>query len=331
MSEQHTTGSPIKYGIAGFGRFSQRRLVPAFNLLDSSRITAIQKRDQADADKSAATFNIPCSYGSYQALVNDPEIDAIYITSPNGLHLKQALIAAAAGKHILCEKPMATKAGDCRAIIQICKENRVKLMVAHNLRYSGVVNYLKAAIEENMIGRIRFARMNFTYNATGSPRSWIYDYDLAGGGALIDLGVHCIDTLRFLLGEIETIQSILRPSVIDHRIDDTASLNLTFESSVVGNIMCSYSMPYSNTIEIIGENGRISANGFSLSDTDVEVTVQTADDYQTVMIANGNTYGEMITAFTRAIRGLNPVAIPGEEGLKNQEAIDHIYATATVL
>ena len=316
---------PIGYGIAGFGRFAGNRIVPAVQHLTGSNIVALQKRSSNAAAASAEEYGIPRGYGSFEEMLRDPQVEAVYVTSANFLHEEQAIAAALTGKHVLCEKPMASNPEACLRIIDSCMQAGVKLMVAHNLRFSEPVKRIKSWIEEGVLGDIVSARMEFTFMGSQSPRSWIFDPDIAGGGALMDLGVHCIDTFRYLLGEIDEIQALLKPSSISPRIETTASLNLKFQCGAIGTVFCSYEAPYWNCLEILGSHGRAYIELFTVADSETSLRLCTSQSDEIFSLNVGNTHGELITSFSQSVRHDTPIAIPGEEGLRNQEIIDRAY------
>ena len=239
MNRIRNPSDPVGYALAGFGRFCRNRLIPAFQRIEGSQIVALWKRDPQAAMQEAREYGIPRGYGDFAAMLNDPGVDVVYVTSANRLHEEQAVAAAQAGKHVICEKPMATSAAACSRIIAACQRAGVKLAVAQNLRYSGVLEQIKRWIDTGELGDIISASISFTYLASESPRSWVYDRAVAGGGALTDLGVHCIDSLRFLLGAIREVEGVVKPLLTEATVDESAWLHIAFESGSVGQIFCS--------------------------------------------------------------------------------------------
>jgi len=251
-------------------------------------------------------------------------VEAVYITSANGDHEMHAIASARAGRHVLIEKPMATNAAACRRIIEECARANVKLMVAHTLRFSPAALRMKEVMDSGRLGRISAGRAMFTYDGTKSPRTWLDDHVVTGGGALMDIGVHCLDTLRFLLGDVTHCSGLLQPP--DELIERTATVNLRFTSGAIGSILCSYESPYRSRLEIWGERGWAWVDSFTLPWNRVTVHLETDNESSEIEVDTGNPYGALIESFSRAIRGLEPIAIPGEEGLKNQALIDEVYS-----
>lgn len=328
MDQQTPPFDPVRYGLVGFGRFCRNRLIPAFAQVSGSRIVALCKRDAEQARATAVEFGIRAGYGRLEDLLGDLQVEAVYITSANADHEGQAVAAARAGKHVLCEKPMATSAAACRKIIQACQENGVRLMVAHQLRFSPAVLQVKDWIESRKLGRICLGRALFTYDGTKSPRTWLHDYDMAGGGAVMDIGVHCLDTLRFLVGEAVKIQGILQPQRGASLIESRAAINMQFDSGALGSIFCSFESPYRSRLEVAGDRGWAYLEPFTLPWADVRARLETEDETLDIIVNSGNLCGALIENFSRAVRGLGDVAIPGEEGWRNQELIDEMYQSA---
>jgi len=142
----------------------------------------------------------------------------------------------------------------------------------------------------------------------------------------MDIGVHCLDTLRFLLGDVSEMQAILCPPPTEQSVESSAEIALQFNSGALGNVFCSYHIPYHSRLELMGERGRAHLEPFTLAWADVEAHLETRDGVTRVELNTGNIYGELLEAFSRAVRGLQPVPIPGEEGLANQRLIDAAYS-----
>lgn len=331
MTQYRESCAPVHYAIAGFGRFAIRRLLPAFRGCRMSQLYAVWKRTPFDHSENPlrqeikkATYDARI-YATYADLLEDPKVEAVYITSANADHVQQAQAAASAGKHVLCEKPLAVTPQGCRKIITACRKNQVLLMVAQTLRFSPAVQQIRAWMAEGKLGKIVRSEAQFFYDGTKSPRTWLYDYRVAGGGALLDIGVHCIDTLRFLCGEIAAADGFLTFDSIHKRIEIAAELNLRFAANVLGHISCSYLSPYQSRLEIQGELGRAWVEPFTLPWAEVEAHLETADEISGVTVNTNNPYALLLDSFSRSIRGLEPVAVPGEEGLAAVSIINQIY------
>ncbi len=319
----------IRYGIIGFGRFAETTIMPAIIESENSELVAIQKRSLKEAQEKAKLYNIPFAFDTAEEIAKHPEIDAVFIVSPPLTHSPETIIAANAGKHVITEKPMAMNSKEAEEMIKICKENNVKLMVAQMARFSPVNQRIKTLIKENVIGKITSVRGEFFYDARFSKRTWSRDFKVSGGGPTFDIGVHCLDTLRFILDdEVVSIKSQLSPNPDDEKTELTSILALKFKSGIPGFIFTSFETPFARIfIEIIGEEGIISAEKFSLSNLTVSLKIiqgKNGEVFNTIIeeIKVPNIYEKEVTHFSDCILNNKEPMIPGEEGLKNQVVLD---------
>jgi len=319
----------IRYGILGFGRFAQRTIAPAIAACSNSRLVAIQKRSLSEAEALAREFGGSLAFDSAEELVRHPEVDAVFIVSANSEHCPQTLAAAEAGKHVLVEKPMAMNTREAQEMIDACRKNNVKLMVGHMIRFSPLALRLRELIQLGSLGRIIAARSEFYYDSRLSHRDWLFSRPIAGGGPLYDIGVHCLDTLRFVLDEdVVSIRSELHPIPTNQATEATAQVALKFARGAVGSIFCSFEAPKRRSwIEISGTEGIASAEDFTLSSrrlqlkieyrTEAERTETRLEDLQVP-----NLYVEEITRFSSCILNGTQPEVGGEVGLENQQLLD---------
>lgn len=319
----------VRYGILGFGGFAERAIAPAIKESPNSELIAIQKRSLDEARAKAQQFNIPYAFSSAEELVNHPEVDAVFIASPNGLHAEQTLLAAKAGKHVLVEKPMAINAAEARMMIEACKKYKVKLMVAHMVRFSPAIEWIKKLLKTGTLGAVQFVRTEYIYDARLSKRKWLYDRKLAGGGPWFDIGVHCLDTMRYVLeDEIVSVRSVLSPTPTETTTESIAFVALQFSKGMLGSIICSFGAPFRRSVfEIVGTEGTVALADFTLSDQNVEVVVTSGKNGvpeipEITKIFVPNLYERECTFFSDAILDNTEPPIPGEEGLRNQEVLD---------
>lgn len=319
----------VRYGILGFGGFAERAIVAAIKESPNSELVAIQKRSSDDARAKAKQFNVPYGFSSVEELVTHPEVDAVFIASPNALHAEQTILAARAGKHVLVEKPMALNVPEARAMVEACRLNNVKLMVGHMVRFSPAIEWIKKLVKTGTLGKLQFIRSEYIYDARLSKRTWLYDRKLAGGGPWFDIGVHCLDTMRYVLqDDVVSVRSQLFPQPTETRTEGTALIALRFSKGIVGSIMCSFEAPFRRSLfEIIGTEGTVTLTDFTLSDQNVEVVVTGGKNGlpeipEITKIFVPNLYEREFTFFSDAIIDNSESPVPGEEGLKNQEVLD---------
>jgi predicted dehydrogenase len=187
------------------------------------RLAAIMRRDAAEAERFAADFGVEKYYTDAAALVREAKIDAVFIGTPPASHAALTALAAQAGKHVLCEKPIATTAGEAQSMIDVCARHKVRLMICHYQRFNRRHQKMREWIQTGVIGRVVSARMNFSSYSPPSADAWRYNRSIAGGGPSMDLGSHCLDLLMYLCGPIGS-GTMLRDSLVwNTGVEDTST------------------------------------------------------------------------------------------------------------
>ncbi len=319
----------IRYGIIGFGAFAEQAIAPAIKASPNSELVAIQKRSFAAAKEKALAFSIPHAFSTAEDLVAHPDVDAVFIVSANALHYRETLTAAGAGKHVLVEKPIAMNVQEAEEMIAACNRHKVKLMVGHMVRFSPVAQRIKQLIHSGVLGTISFVKSEFFYDARLSHRGWLVDPNIAGGGPIFDIGVHCLDTMRFVLDEdVIAVRSLVEPRLSKTTTEVTASLSLRFSKGTLGSIFCSYvSSARRSFIEIIGTEGIVSASDFTLGNKIIPLSISLKNNTSIVIprveeIQVPNLYIEEVTKFSNCILENSESPIPGLIGLENQRVLD---------
>jgi predicted dehydrogenase len=314
----------IRYGIIGFGGFAERAIAPAIQRSTNSELIAIQKRSRRQAGEKAAANGIPMAFDSAEDLVRHKDIDAVFITSVNSRHCPETVIAAKAGKHVLVEKPMARNVTEAKKMVEVCRKNGVTLMVAHMVRFSPLVVRIRQLISSGSIGSVTFVRTEYVYDGRTSKRRWLWDRQSAGGGPLFDIGVHCLDTLRFILGkEVVSVKSQLEPTPTRTRTESTANVSLRFSGGILASIYCSFAAPIRrSTIEVIGTEGTLMATDFTLGERVIPLHVALGGETRTEMIEVPNLYVEEINHFSSCLLNNVKPLVPGEVGLSYQKILD---------
>ncbi|NOY77166.1 MAG: Gfo/Idh/MocA family oxidoreductase [Calditrichaeota bacterium] len=318
---------PVKMGILGFGHFAEQTILPAIRRTKTLNLVAIQKRSLDAAREKAEKYEIPFAYSSEEELLKNPEVEAVFIVSSNNQHLPQTRLAARFGKHVLCEKPMAMTVAEAEEMIAVCKNAGVKLMIAHMLRYSQSVQEAKRLLEDGTLGTVRFARSDFSIDVTRSPRTWIADPAVAGGGPVMDIGVHALDTIRFILGgEVEDVQAFLEPPFSNEQIEMDAQIGMRFSNSRFVSIQTSFRLFYETLIELQGTKGTLQLRNYSFNLGTATLSLIYPDlSEKRWLVENGDFYRAELEAFARAVLNDEEPEIPGEEGLKNQQILDKAY------
>jgi len=304
----------IRFGIAGFGLHAGQNLVPGFRLAKKCRLTALSRRGMDTARATAAEHRIPLAFESLADLCASPEVDAVLVATPNAFHHRDVLAALQMGKPVLCEKPMGLKAAECREMIAAAAERQLTLGVAQVFRFEEDAVAFREKLHAGAIGPLRLARAEFLYQAANSARAWIADPRIAGGGALCDVGVHCIDTLRFVLNdEIARVLAAASGDRFAGTVESDAILTLEFRRGALANVLISMCAPYRRTVELVGERGRL----LSSDDPAERAAVPGFKRFLP--------YARLVDAFALAIEQRTPFSIPGEEGLRNQLVLEAAY------
>src|SRR6266699_604144 len=202
----------VRWGLVGCGNIAQKRVAPALRDSSACELVAVARARSQLAESFAKQFGAHKWYSNWRDLVADKEIDAIYISTPVHLHAVQTIAAAEAGKHVLCEKPMALNVDECDRMIAAGRANNVKLGVAYYRHFYPVVNRIKTVVESGEIGTPVLVQINaFEWfdPPPGHPRSWLLKKEFAGGGPMFDFGCHRIEVLLNIFGAVKQVRSLV--------------------------------------------------------------------------------------------------------------------------
>lgn len=318
----------VRFGIAGFGLHATKRLMPGFAQAEDCRVTALSRRDLQQARQSAAQYNIPLAFDSTEKLCQSPEVDAVFVATPNALHLADTLAAIRSGKPVLCEKPMAMNAAECLHMVEAARQAKVLLGVAQIFRFENSTAALRDWIAAGKIGKPVFARSEFSLKvAAQHPRAWIRDQAIAGGGPVADVGVHCIDTLRFILqDEVARVSAQGRFDAGTGDVENAATLLLEFAQGTLGVVIVSFQTEYRTPIEVVGTEATL--RGDDALNVDKPVTLELRRAGATVemsTVSNASAYARQVEAFAAAVEGKAAFPVPGEQGWQNQLILDAAY------
>lgn len=247
----------LRWGIMGCAGIAKGSVIPGIQQSATGEVTAIASRDESKAKETAEKMNIPKAYGSYEALLADNSIDAVYIPLPNHLHMEWTIRAAEAGKHVLCEKPIALNAQEAGKMVDVCDKAGVKLAEAFMYRYHPRYDRIKDIIKSGEIGDIRGIHGTFTFNNAGDRNNVRYK-QFMGGGSIYDVGCYPLSAARLILGtepEAATVQAFLSPE--HDYVDMMASGLVEFPGNVGLTFDCAMWAAFRNTLEILGTDGRI--------------------------------------------------------------------------
>ncbi len=246
----------LKWGVAGCGRYAENTFIPAMHMMRKSRVYSVYSGSNERAKSVAQKHAVPLYFSNYDDFLKSG-IEAVYVSSANADHYKQVIAAARAGKHILCEKPLALNPAEAEEMIRVCEENNVRLAVNYVFHFHPLVRKAKEIIENEMIGK--FISVSANFNIEIAPSSNFRHSKSGGGGALMDVGTHMIDLLRFFGGEVSSVCGVMDSIVYNTGVDDFASAIMKFENGGYGYFNVSFSSKRAfNRVEILGHTGAIS-------------------------------------------------------------------------
>ncbi|MBS4208142.1 Gfo/Idh/MocA family oxidoreductase [Bacillus sp. FJAT-50079] len=260
--------STVRWGIIGCGDVTEVKSGPAFSKIANSELVAVMRRNGELARDYAERHHVPKWYDDADKLIHDPEVNAIYIATPPAFHKEYAIKAAAAGKPIYVEKPMALNYEECVEMIKACADRNVPLYVAYYRRALPKFLKVKEIIESGILGDIRFA-MTTHYRSAGDKEvdtqspSWRVQPDLAGGGLFFDVASHTIDIFDFLLGPVKEVKGFASNQHGAYQAEDIVTATYIFESGVHGTgTWCFSASEEYEMNEIIGSNGKVTFSTF---------------------------------------------------------------------
>lgn len=315
--------TPLNFGILGCARIVRRAVAAALAATPAAQLAAIASRDQQTAHAWADEYRIPTVHDSYQALIADPAIDAVYIPLPNELHKPWVLAAAAAGKHVLCEKPLALNAAEAQEMVDACRRHGVILFEAFMWRHQARVAHARKILAGGQLGELRLVKMDFSFDIDRTD--WRLD-PRRGGGAIFDLGCYGINAARLFTGA-EPVEVQARARKYQTGVDMTLSMLLTFPHDVVALLDCSFECPYRNRIEIVGTAGAIELPEGVLPSPETELILRHGEAVDTIRFPASNQYVGEIECFCASVAA-GRLLDPAEDGLANMQVIDAVRRAA---
>ncbi len=243
----------VKFGILGYASIARREIIPAIGEANNAMNYALASVRPEARKEAKETFGFEKVYGGYDALLRDPEVEAVYIPLPNGLHKEWTIKAARAGKHVLCEKPMALTREDCLEMISACEENGVKLMEAFMYRFTTRVRILKGLLDSGAVGEVR--HINSTFSFLNSRTQDVRFDPAMGGGSLWDVGCYPINLIGMIMGE-EPV-SLCAQKTERHGVDFSLSAVMKYRSGAICTANCGFDADSALVTEINGITGSI--------------------------------------------------------------------------
>ncbi len=327
-------GKKVGYALVGLGNLTIRQILPALKETKLSKCVALVSGDPNKAKKLAGEFGVDpkgiYNYENYDTIKDNPDVDVIYIALPNGMHAEYTVRGAKAGKHILCEKPMANTVAECQQMIDACREAKKKLMIAYRLRYEPINNAAIQMVRDKVMGdpRMITAEAGF-YLPVQDPKNlpWRLNKKLAGGGAMLDIGIYALNATRYLTGEEPVeVNAMSYTPPNDPRfaqVEDAITWQLKFPSGVLANCATSYSAGQ-NRYRVVGRHGFIESDPF-LSYGGLSLRKVIKGKSEPVDLPQVNHFAAEFDHMSECVLHDKEPLTAGEEGLNDLKVIEAIY------
>lgn len=335
----------LNWGVIGAGGIADRRTIPEGIIpARNAQLAAVMDADEERARAAGEKYGVPY-YIQAKDLLSDRKVEAVYVATPVHLHPEHTIMAANAGKHVLCEKAMAITIEECGRMIDACRGNRVKLGIGFMMRFHAVHRKAQEMVEEGLLGQPVFGRAQLSCWYPPIPGAWRQIPELGGGGSLVDMGNHCIDVLEMLMGKVVEVSCFTGSLVHGYAAEDIATVLLRFESGAQGVVDACFNIPdesSKNILEVYGTKGSLLARGTIGQMPDGDMVAHLERDEQgydakqqrvtstseNISPTPVNMYEAEIEHFSECVERDVPLAISGEDGLWSQKIVLACYESA---
>jgi len=317
----------VRWGLIGCGDIAKKRVAPALRDSARSELVAVSRAKADLAEAFARQFGAGKWYADWHDMLRDSEIDAIYIATPVHLHAAQTVAAAEAGKHVLCEKPMALNVPECDEMLAASEANNVKLGIAYYRHFYPLVRRLKELLEVGEIGTPVVVQINAFEWFNPQPdhsRSWLIKKELAGGGPMFDFGCHRIEVLLNVFGDIDEVKALTTNDLFDREVEDTATALFHFERGASGMLTVSHAAyEPRDTFDVFGSRGSIHVP--VLNNGNMLIVNEEGERTESHPPA-ANLHEPLIEDFIEAVLQNRQPAVNGETGRMAASIEEQIYA-----
>jgi predicted dehydrogenase len=328
----------VGYAVVGLGHLSLENILPAISSCKKSKLVALVSGSPDKLQRVAAQYGVKpqnCySYQTYDQLKNNKEVEVIYIVLPNGLHKEYVVRGAKAGKHILCEKPMANSSEECREMIAACNKAGVKLMVAYRIQYQPHNRKLRELVQQKTFGTPKLIEASNS-QSSANPQHWRHKKALAGGGALPDIGLYCLNTIRFVLNEEPTEVFAYKYSTPGNplfaEVEELVSWQMRFPSGLIANCTTDYNVHESRHYRVLCEKGWLNMDkafaykGQKLQSARAEGKMEKQEE---IGLMEVDQFATEMDHFSDCVIYNKKPFTPGEEGLQDHLLMEAIYKSA---
>lgn len=323
----------IRWGILSTANIAQKQVIPAIQASNNGKVVAIASRDESKAREVATRLNIERSFGSYEALLADPDIDAIYNPLPNDGHAPWSIKALQAGKHVLCEKPLAMRADEAEQMITVSKSTGKLLMEAFMWRYHPQHTRVRALLDDGEIGVPNMIHAAFTYAMGWDVTDNVRLKPELGGGGLWDVGCYCVNSIRLISGQEPDQVSGFQVVGKNSGVDESFTGIMHFPSGLLAHFDCGMRTTMRNYYAVIGDKGRLTVMSAFRPDDSPQIIelIKPGDDAEQVekiTVPGAAQYTLMAEDFADAILNDRQPRFPMDDALRNMRILDALALSA---
>lgn len=314
----------IKLAICGLGRFVSRRIIPVLDRCDNIELTAIVSKSIQPEIRT----DLIQRYNNLSDLLVRNRVEAVYIASPNYFHAEQSISCLNYGVHVLCEKPMATNYKDCQEMLRVAEETNSHLQSGHMLRFSAALILARAWLNDGLLGELYKFDMVFHYDLPKENRAWVEDKRLSGGGVLLDAGIHCIDVMRFFLGDKIATRSLNLDNIDIKKVVERQAVIEVICGEVPVTINLSSKSSYKSILEIAGAQGVLLIENFAATWGVVKVLIFNPEKTKILretVVDVSDTYLSQLNMFANNCRNFTPKALD-YSAAENVRVVEELYS-----
>ena len=317
----------LRWGVLSTANIGRAAVNPAIQASHNGELLAVASRAAHKAHEFAKEHGIPKHFGGYMALLEDTDIDAVYIPLPNSMHREWTIKAAEKGKHILCEKPLGLNAAECEDMLAAARANNVRLMEAFMYRFHPQTEKVLELVRSGALGELRLVHSSFSFRL---PQAYNIRLDAElGGGALMDVGCYCLNISRTVVGS-EPVEAWAFAHRAESGVDDELTSMLRFENGVMAQFDCAFTMTRRQEYEVVGTDASLKVPVAFVPGTEDTVLYERRGRNEAVRhsIPGTDEYRLMVEHFTDCVLHNRPLRYPAEDAIANMHAIDALYRSA---
>ena len=323
----------VKWGVIGAGGIADRRTMPGMMLAKNAELIAVMDVNEKIIGGLKEKYHAKYAYTNADELIANPEIEAVYIATPVFCHAEQSVKAAQAGKHILMEKPIAMTVEQCREVIEKADAAGVLSACGFMMRFGALNMKMKELMDKGILGQVVSSKAQFTCWYPDMPNCWRQKKVQGGGGAFVDMGVHCIDLIQHILNtKVDKVSALIDTKTFQYEVDDSAGVLMHLENGANAYVEANFNIPDKAAkwrLEFYGTKGCMIAHDtiHQLDTGSVEVTLE---DGSVLNVAAdfGNMYTREIESFSDSVLNGTPVQVPLKDGLQVQQIVEAAYYAA---